>query len=147
MKAAPTLDGRVRIDPESELDLAILRALLSDAQGAVGDLVAGFGEGMHSEVADDWREFVQPDLADQFNRQLVDVAEDLANARPGEALFIGPDRVDAWYGSLNQARLALEEEHEFSDEDLDSMDPERASARIRFHFYGMLQELMLEILF
>lgn len=147
MKAAPTLDGRVRIDPESELDLAILRALLSDAQGAVGDLVASFGEGMHSEVADDWREFVQPDLADQFNRQLVDVAEDLANARPGEALFIGPDRVDAWYGSLNQARLALEEEHEFSDEDLDSMDPERASARIRFHFYGMLQELMLEILF
>lgn len=147
MKAAPTLDGRVRIDPESELDLAILRALLSDAQGAVGDLVASFGEGMHSEVADDWREFVQPDLADQFNRQLVDVAEDLANARPGEALFIGPDRVDAWYGSLNQARLALEEEHEFSDEDLESMDPERASARIRFHFYGMLQELMLEILF
>lgn len=147
MKAAPTLDGRVRIDPESELDLAILRALLSDAQGAVGDLVASFGEGMHSEVADDWREFVQPDLADQFNRQLVDVAEDLANARPGEALFIGPDRIDAWYGSLNQARLALEEEHEFSDEDLESMDPERASARIRFHFYGMLQELMLEILF
>lgn len=147
MKAAPTLDGRVRIDPESELDLAVLRAVLSDARGAVGDLVASFGGGMHSEVVDDWREFVKPDLANRFNRQLVDVAEDLANAKPGEALFIGPDRVDAWYGSLNQARLALEEEHEFGDEDLESMDPEKASARIRFHFYGMLQELMLEILF
>jgi hypothetical protein len=147
MKAAPTLDGRVRIDPESEIDLVVLRAIVSDAQGSSDDLVASLGHGMDEAVTEDWADFVRPELEDRFSRQLADVSEDLSTAQPGEPIFVGPERVDSWYGALNQARLALEEKHQFGDEELESMSAARASAKIRSHFYGALQYLMLEILF
>ena len=147
MKAAPTLDGRVRIDPERPLDLIVLRAIVSDAQRSSDDLVARLGRGMDEAVVEDWCDFVKPELEGQFSRQLVDVAEDLSKAQIGEPIFIGPDRVDSWYGSMNQARLALEEQHQFGDEELEPMTAEEASARIRFQFYGYLQDLMLGLLF
>ncbi len=52
MKAAPTLDGRVRIDPERPLDLIVLRAIVSDAQRSSDDLVARLGRGMDEAVGD-----------------------------------------------------------------------------------------------
>lgn len=147
MKAAPTLDGRVRIDPESEIDLVVLRAVIGDAQRSGEGLASHLAGGMDSAVFEDWTEFVTPELKDQFDRQLVLVAEDLAAMRPGQPLFIGKDRVESWYGALNQARLALQDTYSFDGESIESMSPEKASARIRYHFYGMIQELLLEILF
>lgn len=147
MKAAPTLDGRVRIDPESELDLLVLRTIVPDAQGSSQELAARVGRGMDRDASKDWCDFVKPDLEDQFNRQISEVAGMLLEAETNMPIFIGRDEVDAWYGALNQARLALQEQHGFGPEEkVESMDQERAAAQIRSHFYQVLQSLLLDVL-
>ncbi|MBK1827916.1 DUF2017 family protein [Haloferula rosea] len=147
MKAAPTLDGRVRIDPESELDLIVLRSIIPDAQGNGEALAARLGTGMDPSASEDWEDFVKPDLEEQFNQQVLTVAGVLAEAKPGVPLFIGKEDSDSWYGALNQARLALHDQHGFDDEEeLEEMSEERAAARIRSHFYQVLQGLLLDVL-
>lgn len=86
--------------------------------------------------AEDWDEYVRPDLEDSFSqaRELVD--SDLQNAsliEPSE--FLSPeqmaewqgdfpqlrrvsvpiDHTDSWYSALNQARILLNEEHDVAD--------------------------------
>jgi len=147
MKAAPTLDGRVRIDPESEVDLFVLRTIVPDAQGPGAGLALRLGERMDPSAAEDWEDFVKPDLEQQFNRQVIEVAEALADAKVEEPIFIGQDEADAWYGALNQARLALQDKYGFDDEEeLEAMSQEKAGARIRSHFYQVLQSLLLDVL-
>ena len=45
MKAAPTLDGRIRIDVEDALDLAVLRAVVADAHSRDDDLASRLAAG------------------------------------------------------------------------------------------------------
>ena len=146
MKAAPTLDGRVRIDPETDLDLLVLRAVLPDARARKDGLAERVAGEMAEEVEEDWREYVTPDLQETFDGQLVVLAEAVSSAEVGEPIFIEREQAEAWYGALNQARLSLEDRYGFGDEELDDMEPEMRTARIRSHFYQILQGLLLEFL-
>lgn len=146
MKAAPTLDGRLRIDLENEIDVAVMASVVGDAGPTTATLAEAVSGGMDAEVAEDWDEFVVPDLRESFNNQVACVAKALAGVEPGSTVFVPRDEAEQWYGALNQARLALESRYQFGDDELEKMDPERRTARIRSHFYQVLQGLLLDFL-
>jgi hypothetical protein len=144
MKAAPTLDGRLRIDLESDTDLMVLRSAPLDARLGSDRLMERLGEGMTGEIGDDWRDFVLPDLREQFDGQLKRVVEILGDAEVGRPVFVDAAAAEAWYGTFNQARLALEERFQIAGEDdLATMENERRAAAIRSRAYATLQSLIL----
>lgn len=146
MKAAPTLDGRIRLDLEDAIDLAVLRAIIADARGRDDDLAGRLAAGMDAGVADDWADYVLPELRESFDGQLAAIATALSEVAPGGALFITRDDAEAWFGGLNQARLALEARFGLAAADEGSLKGEARSAGIRSHFYQMLQGLLLHFL-
>jgi hypothetical protein len=57
--------------------------------------------------------------------------------------------LEAWLNALNQARLVIVEESNFSEADLDHREPpdldtRRGLSLLKIHFYGHLQELLVE---
>ena len=146
MKAAPTLDGRIRLDLEDAIDLAVLRAIIADACGRDDDLASELAAETLPELSADWGDFVLPDLRSAFHAQLETIAAALSEVTPGDALFIGRGEAEAWFGGINQARLALEARFGLSrDEDAERTGPAR-SAEIRARFYQMLQGMLLHFL-
>lgn len=146
MKAAPTLDGRIRIDLEDAIDLAVLRAIVADAHGRDGDLATHLADGIDPALSEDWADYVLPELQASFNGQLETIAGALSGVTPGDTLFIGRDDAEAWFGGLNQARLALEGRFGLSGTDTPLLEGEARSAGIRAHFYQMLQGMLLHFL-
>ncbi|MGE9270349.1 MAG: DUF2017 family protein [Verrucomicrobiales bacterium] len=146
MKAAPTLDGRIRIDLESDLDLEVLRSIVDDARASGRSIVEELVEPMDESLVSDWKDYVLPDLMCEFSGQLSWVNRVVREATPGQPIFIREDEAETWYGALNQARLALEECFSFGDKELEEMEPSQASARIRSHFYQILQSLLLDFI-
>ncbi|GAA5482111.1 DUF2017 family protein [Haloferula sargassicola] len=146
MKAAPTLDGRLRIDVESEADALVLMSVIADARQQPEALAEDVGGLMPEEAREDWDEFVLPELRDRFSDQLDRVANAVRTLGEGDSLFIAGDEAEAWFGALNQARLALEARYHFTrDQDADA-GAEVRSARIRSHFYQVVQGLILDCL-
>jgi hypothetical protein len=148
MKVAPTLKGGLRIDVESPVDWMVLRCIPHDARVGGLDLADRVAAPMvDDEGAEDWREFVLPDLRDAFNAQLatIEAAVEAAGAddRPGR-LFIAREDAELWYGGLNQARLALEERYDLSNAALPEMTPGKRSAWFRSQFYLHVQSLLLD---
>jgi hypothetical protein len=154
MKAMPTLEGGLRIDAENPTDWAVLRSIVADAGASNSvDLASRLG-GLISEEAgaEDWREYVVPDLRESFQDDLAQVGANIESAVfevDGAAgpVWISRDDVSAWYSALNQARLALEEVFHFGpaeDMDLPSLPPAKRAAYIRTRFYGTIQELLLD---
>lgn len=146
MRVAPTLDGRIRIDLETELDLLVLRAIRDDAEASDAD--GRLREAMGDGAGADWEEFVMPELKSVFERQLDAIELELRDAKPGsgQAVFIAREDAEAWYGGLNQARLALEARHRLSEVEPDGIEGARRSAWFRSQFYLQLQSLLLEFL-
>lgn len=154
MKVMPTLEGGLRIDAEDEDDWDLLQCVIDDANGHEGEDLADRLGGMISEDAgaEDWRDFVIPDLREAFQDELAQVATFIEtarfNAKNGAGpLWITPGDASAWYSALNQARLALEEEFRFGpSEDIDSEELEggKRMAFIRSKFYVAIQGLLLE---
>ena len=153
MKVAPTLEGGLRIDPESPEDWHILRAILMDANGADTELADRLGEMVTDEkLAEDWRDSVVPDLRDAFADDLhrVQAAIEVAAAFPKDGahpIWITREDAMTWYSALNQARLALEERHRFGPEperDAAKLPPVRQEALLRSRFYCALQSFILE---
>lgn len=153
MKAMPTLQGGLRIDAENAADWNVLRAIVADANGCTSDLASRLG-GMISEQAgaQDWEEFVVPDLREAFQDELAQVGTSIESASfhvkdgPGP-VWITREHGFAWYSALNQARLALEEQHVFGPGEsivAASLTPESRAAFIRTRFYCTLQGLLLE---
>jgi hypothetical protein len=152
MKIAPTLEGGLRIDPETPGDWHILRSILLDANGHEIDLATRLG-GMVKDgrIAKDWQDFVVPDLRESFTDDLnqIQAAIETAAAFPngGESpIWITREDAFSWYSALNQARLALEEKYGFGS------DPEsnpanlsliRHEALLRSQFYCALQSFLL----
>lgn len=153
MKVMPTLEGGLRIDLEDRDDWGFLYAIHHDVTACDSHLADRLGSAVsHQEIADDWREFVVPDLDLSFSSQLNVVAEAITRARdeanngPG-TLWIRRDDAYDWYGALNQARLAIEECHHFGPgESVDplSLEPGARQAFLRSQFYCALQSLLLE---
>jgi hypothetical protein len=146
MKVGPTLDGRLRIDAEDDDDWFLLGCIAKDAAG--DSLAERYGEMMDGEVAEDWREYVVPDLAEQFEGKVRGVQRAIDEAREGGSGQIWVTRETAfdWYGALNLARLALEERYRFGPGRVlkrANQDPERYFAYIRSGFYSAIQSMLL----
>lgn len=153
MKVMPTLEGGLRIDLEDGGDWGFLQAIPEDVAACGSKLSERLGSVVTDEdVADDWRDYVVPDLGLAFSAQLKHVADAIARARreaadgPG-TLWIRRDDAYEWYGALNQARLALEERYRFGPgETIEplKLPPPARQAFLRSQFYCALQSLLLE---
>ncbi len=152
MKIAPTISGGMRIDPESPDDWHILRSITRDANCAQTDLADRLGRLVTNEtMADDWQELIVPDLREAFNDHLhtVYAAIEAAAAFPDEEehpIYITSDDGMTWFSALNQARLNLEEIHQFGPEpSLESTKSSqvRHEAHLRSRFYSALQGFIL----
>jgi len=105
-----------------------------------------------SGFMDDWKAYVQPGLQELFQSARSVVAEDLKSlTTTGDAfsLEVPASHADAWINALNQARLALSAQNDFSENDLSSenMGPpvdQRAYDLMRIHLYGFLQQCIVE---
>jgi len=133
------------------------------------------------EVADqveDWDEFVRPDIQESFTNDRDRVRADLGRAEiidPSE--FLSPEQIEewdagfpdlrrlpipiphteAWYSSLNQARILLNEEHDLADSEerlalhedeigdaVEQLDPERVMLLARYELFSAIQVLLVE---
>jgi len=153
MKMTPTLEGGLRIDTEIPEEWEILRAIIFDAEDTAPDLAKRLGGLMAADqAAEDWREYVVPDLRDGFQEDVRRVNESIEAAivkAGGEAghLWIRPEDAHAWYSSLNQARLAIEEEFHFGPTDwieAASLTDVERGAFDRSHLYSSIQGILLE---
>lgn len=153
MKIAPTIEGGLRIDPETDEDWYILRAIILDANNCDTDLATRQGNLITDEkIAEDWQDIIVPDLRESFNDALhyVQGTLEAASAFPKDdehPIWITRDDAYTWYSALNQARLALEEKFRFGtdpESDAANLTPIRHEALLRNHFYSALQSFILE---
>lgn len=104
----------------------------------------------HTEFRRDWKEHVRPELERLFASSREIVARDLsALGGNGTKLVIPSGHLEAWLNALNQARLVIVEESNFSEADLDHREPpdlatRRGMSLLKMHFYAYLQELLVE---
>lgn len=153
MKALPTLEGGLRIETADASDWDFLRCIIHDANGCESDLASRLGSLISPEAGgEDWEELVVPDLREEFQDELAQVHATIETAahsanNGGGPLWIRPADAFAWYGSLNQARLALEERYQFTE--LKNAAPEtvtheQIAAYRRSKFYHDIQDSLLE---
>jgi hypothetical protein len=152
MNIAPTIEGGLRIDPETDEDWHILRAIVLDANGHEIDLASRFGSLITDEkISEDWQDIVVPDLRESFTDDLNHIYASIEAAaafpKDGETpIWITPEDAFIWYSSLNQARLALEEKYRFGPDpelEAENRSPLRQEALLRSHFYCALQGFIL----
>jgi hypothetical protein len=153
VKILPTLEGGLRIDAEERTDWHLLATMADDAMDRGTRLADQLGGLITAEgIAEDWREYIIPDLDAAFQSDIVRVASAIQQAHDasnGDAgpLWIEREEGPVWYSVLNQARLALEERHHFGPSE--RIDPaglpaERRAAFYRSQFYCALQSLLLD---
>ncbi|MEI8037458.1 MAG: hypothetical protein WCJ14_03615 [Verrucomicrobiota bacterium] len=153
MKITPTRGGGLRIDAEEPGDWLLLKGIAHDAVSGDEKPARRLGQLItDEEVAADWRDYVMPDLEAGFVADVLHVTTAIAAARfeagdgPGP-LWITREDAFPWYGTLNQARLALEERFHFGGhESVDPADllPVPRAAFLRSHLYCAIQSLLLE---
>lgn len=143
IKVAPTLDGRLRIDLGSPIDLLALQSIVPDARLAGRRLPERLSP---DGLTEDWEEFVLPELDQRFNAQLDCIDRAVAAFDPGKPgpIFIVPEQAEDWYGGLNQARLALEERHGFSQVAPEAIPAAQRPAWARALLYQGLQSAILD---
>lgn len=154
MNIIPTLEGGLRVDIEDAADWMLMHYLVEDPEmrhhGLADELCDLIEE---PEIQDDWREFVVPDLEQQFAGAISKVSATIIKALkqceggPG-CLWITREDGSDWYSALNQARLAIEDRYQFGDGS--EIDPEmleddvRRTAWRRSHFYSVVQGMLLD---
>ncbi len=110
------------------------------------------GGAAHAEFRRDWKEHVRPELERLFASSRDIVARDLSapgGHNHGTKVAIPCAHLEAWLNALNQARLVIVEESNFTESDLDHHEPpdlatQRGLSLLKIHFYGHLQELLIE---
>ncbi len=153
MKAAPTLEGGLRIDMEDAHDWQLLYAIIPDATGHQDDLASRLGGLISPEAgAEDWQEYIVPDLRESFQDDLnlvgaaIEAAMVHASGGAGP-VWITSEDCFAWYSAFNQARLAIEARFHFGPSemtDLQKLTAPKRAAFIRSKFYCQIQGLLLE---
>lgn len=151
MKALPIQNGAIRIELEDATDWRLFTRMLMDAGDKKYDPAADVSDRMtDGEIAEDWSEFVVPDLRDQFDAGLLRVSAMIENeykAHDGGkgAVIIPRDGCHDWYGVLNRARLALEAKHRLAaQKNNPSATTDILAARLRDRLYCALQSLILD---
>ncbi|MEQ1860925.1 MAG: DUF2017 family protein [Chthoniobacteraceae bacterium] len=109
--------------------------------------------GADAELDSEWCDYVEPELVELFATSIDVIQKDIAEfppARPAadhHTLHLSVRHLDAWVHGLNQARLAIAADHNFTESDMDGPIPTdgdaRALAIFQVHFYGWLQECFL----
>jgi hypothetical protein len=123
----------------------------SGSESACSRLYSSPTHGAEPEFDEEWKEYVEPEMHQQFESALDVVREDMSDLPSGEGdahhtLFVPVDHLESWIHALNQARLALGSRYEVTEEDMDSIPTggdERALAIFQIHLYGYLQERFL----
>ncbi len=106
------------------------------------------------EMRDDWKAHVQPELHELFQSARQVVESDLRALVDEDEIYsleFPVNHGEAWLNALNQARLALAEQHNFDEAELSSAGPlsianERDFALLQISFYAALQQLLVEVL-
>lgn len=128
--------------------------------------VAAKDEVREGEFLEDWTEFVAGELETQFAEDVGTLLTDLdameshpVEDEPGESrhrLTVPLDHGMAWFSTLNQARLMLDQRYrlhpngqEFDphppEEQIPGIDPsERFTVYMRYEFYAVLQEWLVK---
>ena len=122
------------------------------------------------EFREDWRSFVEPDLAHLFLTARETVEEDLCSLDGGPAgtllfgvgetgpapyeptratLVVPPAHLEAWLNVLNQARLVLGARHHVGEGDINVRleqlpEDERLRTMVQMHFIEVAYHLLLE---
>ena len=109
-----------------------------------------------SDFRQEWKEYVEPELAELFASHLDVIEKDLQgfpqedDDKRRHTLHIPVKHLEAWIHGLNQARLAIAARNHFTERDMDGPIPlegdERALALFQVWFYGILEESFLRIL-
>jgi hypothetical protein len=153
VKIMQTLEGGLRLDAEDSSDWHLLQGITTDALSCDESLAHRLAKLVSDkEMAEDWREYIVPDLEEGFSADVLHVTTAIASARlesGGDAgpLWITPDDAFQWYSALNQARLAIEERHHFGpggEIHLASLTAISRPAFLRSQFYCALQSMLLE---
>ena len=139
----PTVNGGMKLTPEDETDWKVLNTIIHDADEELAKRFAGL---MDEEAM--WEDIVVPDLETYFSAQLKTVLESIKTGRSDGEVIISKEHSEAWYGSLNQARLGLEKIYHFGQENElkpnDLKDEKTFKAHLRGRFYAAVQDLLLE---
>ena len=109
---------------------------------------------IEKEICAEWKSYVEPGLRRLFRNATETVAADLEQLNGNEkslhnrTLKIPFEHADAWLNALNQARLVIATNYEFSDEELNDHDRSPIGSRrdlglFQINFYGFLQEFIL----
>jgi hypothetical protein len=104
---------------------------------------------------EEWRLYVHPELKELFSSASDTVREDLEDfeqldeSNESYAFEIPALHFDQWLNVLNQARLALAARFEFQEEEMNQSGPRtietvRDLSLFQVHFYGFLQECLLQ---
>ena len=144
MNVGPTVAGGVKVVAESEHDWMLLIGIAGDSDSDLPGRLAGL---MDKDSM--WDEIVVPELTEEFSKQRLAVVKEVMKAKAEEDdIHIVKSNVEVWYGALNQARLALEEQYKFgAREDVDPNmfeDTATRAAYFRNNFYNYVQGLLLE---
>jgi len=150
MRITPTLEGGLRIDTGDEGDWMLLLGITRDAVSCDENLSLRLGKLItDAQLAGDWRDFIVPELEEGFHTDLAKVADSIQAARTGGegCLWITRDNAFHWYSALNQARLALQEIHQFGPTGQlppAALGPESRNAFLRSQLYCAIQSLLLD---
>lgn len=142
MKLSATQEGGLRIEIEDAEDRELLESIGRDAESSAAGLAKSLGGLVNAEeIAEDWEEYVTPDLHAAFLADVEFINRVIAQSE--EAVFISRDDSMRWYSALNQARLGLEELHPISEEE-DGPVISDPAAWLRSRFYCALQTILLD---
>ena len=160
MTIMPTMEGGLRLGIEEPREWGNLEQIAADALGD-GDSKLAERLGALMDEESDWEEVVIPELRVYFSEQLGTVtravreAQQEAREEPDEdgeigEIFIKRNEAEAWYGALNQARLALESRFRFGPSDDLTMEgvqgftQDKLEGFVRMRFYTGLQGVLLD---
>lgn len=151
MKIRPTDAGDLELRVEVPVEWLLLVSALHDTAGADFDLAERVG-GAAAEVCEDWREWVLPDLREQFGSERRIVENVLTTGRAAgfpcpHTLTIPQRDFYAWYALFNHARLALEARWSFGPDPKQPAEgaDEFNAALLRERFYRFIQAHLLDM--
>ena len=144
MTVGPTVAGGLKLAPETEHDWMLLIGIAGDSDSDLAGRLAGL---MDEDSM--WNEIVVPELTEEFSKQRITVVKEVMKAKEEEVdVHILKSSADVWYGALNQARLALEDEYKFgAREEVDPEifgNPSARAAYFRNNLYCHIQSLLLQ---